>query len=681
MTDQKELFEFDYEPIRGYPELRWTGKRPFTGTPYYPAQLKESYGDDVDGWRNKIYWGDNLQVMSHLLKSFRGKVNLIYIDPPFDSKADYKKKIELRGKSAQTDSTTFEEKQYGDIWTNDEYLQFMYERLILCRELLADNGSIYLHCDWHRNSYLRNILDEIFGINNFQNEIVWRKSNSHNDGNKFGCITESIYFYTKTSNFIYNKQFYEMDERSYDKTEPETGRKYKSVSMNAAGSGEPRYFGKKLLYPPVGTHWRWSQERINDALTKNPPKIVFTANGVPRYKQYMDEMEGNPVQNLWADDMEELPIENLWMDFMAISSQAQERLDYPTQKPEALLERIIKASSNPGDLVFDCFMGSGTTQAVAMKLGRRFIGADINLGAIQTTTKRLLKVAEEIRVNPDNDTLFSRNAGGVAGVSPAEGGVGATKCDAGGRLSPADSSIRSYYTGFEVYNVNDYEFFRNELEAKRLICEAMGMERLTDSNVYDALLDGRKVCILGINRIATASEFARLLSNVDVSVWQERQKENPARPVEAITFVCMGHDPNLKAQFEEEVAKLGFKVDLEIIDLLRDKKDLRFKRDSDAKVVVRSGKLVIENFFPMNLLQKLSIEKTDVSDWKELAESVFIDWNYDGVTFCPSLTDIPEKNALVKGEYGIPQTAGAIHIKITDLLSESWECTVQAEEK
>ena len=288
-------------------------------------------------------------------------------------------------------------------------------------------------------------------------------------------------------------------------------------------------------------------------------------------------------------------------------------------------------------------MGSGTTQAVAMKLGRRFIGADINLGAIQTTTKRLLKVAEDL----------------------------------GGQLQTENQ----FYTGFEVYNVNDYEFFRNELEAKRLICEAMGMEQLTDSNVYDALLDGRKVCILGINRIATASEFARLLSNVDVSVWQERQKENPAKPVEQVTFVCMGHDPNLKAQFEEEVDKMGFKVDLEIIDLLRDKKDLRFKRDSDAKVAVKGEKLVIENFFPMNLLQKLSIEKTDVSDWKELAESVFIDWNYDGVTFSPSLTDIPEKNALVKGEYDIPKTAGAIHVKITDLISESWEGTVQAEEK
>lgn len=291
--------------------------------------------------------------------------------------------------------------------------------------------------------------------------------------------------------------------------------------------------------------------------------------------------------------------------------------------------------------MFDPFLGSGTTQAVAMKLGRRFLGADINLGAIQTTTKRLLKVAGEL-----NGLLETEHP---------------------------------FYTGFEVYNVNDYDFFRNELEAKRLICEAMGMEQLPDSTVYDALLDGRKVCILGINRIATASEFAKLLNNVNISEWQSRQKENPAKPVEEITFVCMGHDPNLKAQFEEEVSKMGFKVDVEIIDLLRDKKDLRFKRDSDAKIVVKNNKLIIENFFPMNLLQKLSIEKTDVSDWKELAKSVFIDWNYDGVTFSPELTDIPEKNELVKGEYDIPESAGAIHIKITDLISESFECNVEAE--
>lgn len=164
----KRVEAYKFEPIRGYPMLQWAGKRPFTSTQYYPAQHKETYGPEVNGWRNKIYWGDNLQVMSHLLKQFRGKVQLIYIDPPFDSKAEYKRKITVRGKSIVNDRSTFEEKQYTDIWTNDEYLQFMYERLILLKELLADNGNIWLHCDAERNSYLRVIMDEIFGPNNFR---------------------------------------------------------------------------------------------------------------------------------------------------------------------------------------------------------------------------------------------------------------------------------------------------------------------------------------------------------------------------------------------------------------------------------------------------------------------------------------------------------------------------------
>ena len=605
MSEQKEQFEFNYEPIRGYPELRWTGKRPFTGTPYYPAQLKESYGDDVDGWRNKIYWGDNLQVMSHLLKDYRGKVNLIYIDPPFDSKADYKKKIELRGKSTTTDSSTFEEKQYGDIWTNDEYLQFMYERLILCRELLADNGSIYLHCDWHKSHYLRSMLDEIFGYNNFINEIAWHYGTYVGQTkNNYPRKHDTILIYGKTSEHYFCMQ---RDGNLESDANYKRWKKFFTTDNKIIGSNYPKDDSKFDGYVK-----RFIKENGRE------PKTV---------KDILLDIDGKLVDSVW--------------EIQSINPMSKERTDYPTQKPEELIQRIILSSSQVGDIVFDCFMGSGTTQAVAMKLGRRFLGADINLGAIQTTTKRLLKVSEELNGQLETEHPF--------------------------------------YTGFEVYNVNDYDFFRNELEAKRLICEAMGMEQLPDSTVYDALLDGRKVCILGINRIATASEFAKLLNNVNISEWQSRQKENPTKPVEEITFVCMGHDPNLKAQFEEEVSKMGFKVDVEIIDLLRDKKDLRFKRDSDAKIVIKNNKLIIENFFPMNLLQKLSIEKTDVSNWKELAESVFIDWNYDGVTFSPELTDIPEKNELVKGEYDIPKLAGTIHIKITDLISERWEGNVEAE--
>ena len=147
--EEQLTFEFDTRKlIKGYPELHWTGKKPYTSTQYYPAQLKESYGSPKNGWMNKIFWGDNLQVMSHLLRNYRGRVKLIYIDPPFDSKADYKKKIKIKNSSLENDNTAFEEKQYGDIWNDDRYLQFMYERLILMRELLADEGCLYLHCDW-----------------------------------------------------------------------------------------------------------------------------------------------------------------------------------------------------------------------------------------------------------------------------------------------------------------------------------------------------------------------------------------------------------------------------------------------------------------------------------------------------------------------------------------------------
>jgi len=185
--DGQPTFEFSKRPtIKGFPELRWTGKRPYDSTQYYPAQLRERYGEETNGWINKIFWGDNLQVMSHLLKKYRGKIDLIYIDPPFDSKADYKRKIEIKGiGKAETDSTSFEEKQYGDIWTNDEYLQFMYERLILLRELLSDTGVLYLHCDWHKSHQLKLILDEIFGVQNFRNEIIWSYSTLGRPNDRF----------------------------------------------------------------------------------------------------------------------------------------------------------------------------------------------------------------------------------------------------------------------------------------------------------------------------------------------------------------------------------------------------------------------------------------------------------------------------------------------------------------
>ena len=574
-NDNGELFEFDDRPvIKGYPELRWTGKRPYRSTQYFPAQLKESYGEATDGWMNKIFWGDNLQVMSHMLKEYRGKIDLIYIDPPFDSKADYKKKIKLKRKikaAVTNDSTVFEEKQYGDIWTSDQYLQFMYERLVLLRELLSDTGVIYLHCDWHRVHQIRCVMDEVFGIDRFVNEVIWHYSGA---GVPKGCWAkrhDNILLYSKTSQFTFNA-----DEVRTEYAET-TKERFSHAINNVRGGID---FGPQELNP----------------LGKYPEDVL--------------------------DVSIEAPSDN-------------RRTGYPTQKPEALLEKLILASSNPGDIVFDCFMGSGTTLKVAVENGRRFIGADINLGSIQTTTKRLLTVASELGQQLDKDDK---------------------------------------YLGFEVYNVNNYDFFRNPVEAKDLIVQAFDIQPFTTDNVFDGELDGMKVKILPTNRIATRADLEGLVANLPYAAYDARKEENPSQPVDHIKLICMGHEPDLKAALESELGE--YVVDIEIVDILRDKKELEFKREAEANVAVVDGKLEIKSFYPMNLLNKLSLQKESVEDWRELVESVLIDWNYDGAVLEPSVIDIPEKNGLVSGSYEVPADAGRIKVKITDVLSESLEVEV-----
>jgi len=642
-TSGQHVVEFEEPPgrptIKGFPELRWTGKRPYRSTQYFPAQLRERYGEEQDGWINKIFWGDNLQVMSHLLKEFRGKVDLIYIDPPFDSKADYKKKITLRGQTVTSDSTSFEEKQYGDIWTNDEYLQFMYERLIILRELLKENGSIYLHCDWHKNHFIRAIMDEVFGAENFRNEIcihytaVGLKAKSR----KFHQNTESIFFYVKNkgSNYTWNEVF------------------------------------DKLDTPRIASKHQWNAETGKaERLRDDSGKI-----------QYFEVWE-NKVDNLlnlqslhYCDDST-----GTFVEIAAI--RGDEKIGYPTQKSELILERIIKASSNPGDLVFDCFMGSGTTQAVAMKLGRRFIGADINLGAIQTTTKRLISLAAElvpVAVDATLPTLIEsrKKEADIYEVPPSRGFMVADdpiKFETDD-VETDESDISALYTGFEVYNVNNYDFFRNPIEARDLLIEALGIQPFPQTEIWDGELDGRMVKIMPVNRIATKADSEELIANLPFKLYEKRKSEAPNEPVERITIVCMGHEPDLQIAFSEsEVA--GYKLDIQIVDLLRDKADLQLKREAEADIAIEGGRLVIRAFYPLNLMQKLSLQKEYVEDWRQLVESIMIDWNYDGV-MQPSVMDIPGKKEIVSGVYDIPKEAGTIKVKITDLLSESLEVEVK----
>ena len=595
-------FDFEKRPtIKGFPELRWTGKRPYNSTQYYPAQLKESYGDEVNGWINKIFWGDNLQVMSHMLKDYRGKIDLIYIDPPFDSKADYKKQIEIRGiGKAESDSTSFEEKQYGDIWTNDEYIQFMYERLILMRELLSDTGTIYLHCDWHKSHHLRIIMDEVFGNENFLNEVVWAYGTYIGQTKKnFPRKHDTLFIYTKTNQHTFNML---RDDDLDSDANYKRWKKYFNSKNQVCGDNYPREDSKFSGYVK-----RFEKEHGRSPETSND--VIL-------------EIGGKVIDDVWY--------------IQSVNPFATERIGYPTQKPEELLERIILASSNPGDIVFDCFMGSGTTQATAMKLGRRFIGADINLGAIQITTKRLIEVA-----HTQNNQLA------VDGVK---------------------------YTGFEVYNVNNYDFFRNPIEARELLISALEIQAFPQSDVWDGELDGRMVKIMPVNRIATKADLKELIANLPYKTFEIRKEERPNEPVERMTIVCMGHEPDLKASLEQELS--NYKLDIQIVDILRDKADLQLKRDAEAEVVREGNKLVIRSFYPMNLMQKLSLQKDYVEDWRQLVDSIMIDWNFDGVVMQPSITDIPDKKSLVVGIYDIPDDAGTIKVKITDLLSESLEVEV-----
>lgn len=585
----EEQLEFNFtknKAIKGYPELHWAGKRPYTSTVYYPAQLKESYGEEIDGWKNKIFWGDNLQVMSHLLKIYRGEVDLIYIDPPFDSKADYKKSIRLKGKKVEGDSLAFEEKQYSDIWTNDEYLQFMYERLILLRELLSDTGSIYLHCDSNRSHHLRMLMDEVFGPDSFVSEIIWNKGFRGTESkNNYQSAHDNIFFYTKGKNYTWNQQYEEYKDPNmsrYNKID-EDGKRYALIKRRRTDGSV--YYGKTYFNP--------KGKKINDFFDIQYKEII------------------------------EVPI---------MASTSSERLGYPTQKPEELLKTLIKTSSNEGDIVFDCFMGSGTTQAVAMKLNRRFIGADINLGAIQTTTKRVL----DIKNNEDVK-----------------------------------------YKNLEVYNVNNYDFFRNEVEAKQILIDALQIQEFSQSKVYDGELDGRMVKIMPVNRIATKADLQELIANLPYDLFDQRKKENPRQPVEYLTIVCMGHEADLTANLEKELS--NYNIDIEVVDVLRDRKDLELKREADADISIEDGKLIINSFYPMNLLQKLSLTTEQVEDWRELVDSILIDFNYDGAVLSPTIHDIPDRKELVSGVYSIPKDAGNIRVKITDVLSESLEVEIENE--
>jgi len=337
--------------------------------------LFDCRGRQQKGWTNKLVWGDNKLILSSLKNGplreeieAQGGLKLIYIDPPFDVGADFSMDIEIGGDTFTKKPNILEEIAYRDTWGkgSDSFIAMIYERLILMRDLLAEDGSIYVHCDWRVTAFLRNILDEVFGSRVFQNEIIWKRqspSSSKARANKYSADHDTIYFYTKSKHFVFNKVYEEYPKEEIEK---------RFRQSDARG----RYKDAELA-----TYSKETFERL-----KEEDKLIVTSGGKYRYKIYLDEIEG-------------VLVDTLWMDISAVNSQAFQATGYATQKPEALLDRILKASSNEGDLVADFFCGSGTTAAAAEKLGRKWICTDLGKFGIHTTRKRMIGVQRQLKAD------------------------------------------------------------------------------------------------------------------------------------------------------------------------------------------------------------------------------------------------------------------------------------------
>jgi DNA modification methylase len=322
--------------------------------------------------------------MSSLLKEYAGQIKLIYIDPPFDTGTDFSFRVSVGDISVKKLASVLEEHAYRDTWGRgrESYLSMLFERLVLIHELLRDDGLVFVHIGQGVSHVARALLDEVFGAEHFRNEIIWKRTTAHSDAKSLGAVHETIFVYSKGSDWTWHTQYtpYETEyiEKYYRYEDPD-GRKWASGDVAAAGPGPARYFRGELREPPTGSHWRFSQERLNQLIDEG--RIYFTPNGFPRYKRYLDEMPGMPMQDVW-------------IDVLPVVSWSHEKLGYDTQKPEALVDRLLSAASDPGDLVADFFVGSGTTVAVAERLGRRWIACDLGRFAIHTTRKRLLNIPD-----------------------------------------------------------------------------------------------------------------------------------------------------------------------------------------------------------------------------------------------------------------------------------------------
>ena len=595
---------FNITPVKGRPMLHWVGKKPLDVVRHFPAQLCEtagvenppaepSYDAFVSGGHNLLFHGDNKEILSSLLiAGFRGKVDLIYIDPPFDSGADYVRKVRLRGQSKMLKGeghTAIEQTQYEDIWANDNYLQFMYERLILMRELLSERGSIYLHCDPNKSHYLKLLMDEVFGEGNFLNDISWCYSEREAAKSHFNWKHDCLLFYCK------NKE----TDRIFN---------WQDIALEYAASSLEKYNlndsdNRKYQIRGRGGHLTGKQQLKLEDEKKYPDWT---------YRDYLDTKEGVPPRDYFVD-----------IDFENRASR--NRTDYPTQKPERLLERVIKASSNEGSIVLDCFCGSGTTAAVAEKLGRRWIVADLNKGAIQTAIKRLQGVIDE-----KNGDLIEN-----------------------GR-------------GFIHYRVNNYDFAKQD-ELKKIIISKYGIQKDNGDLFFDGTVGGKLAKIVDLNRP---------LNRLDIQIIKDEIANNRPDETRDIAVFCNGSEMGIIAELAQKKNPIN---KIAVCDIYQDGVITNQPAEADVQIAIKDKRTTVKiiDYISPAILARMEIDRTifneQIDDFRAQIDCVLIDTDYNGRHFNIAESDLPKKKTdLIKGEYALtlPRTGAKVAVKIVDMLGE-----------
>ena len=608
-------------PVKGRPMLHWVGKRTIDTVNAYPAQLVEIYNvenpekepiyDRFKDGPNLVFHGDNKEILSTLLvQGFRGKIDLIYIDPPFASGADYVRKVKLRGKKENLEAeghSVIEQTQYTDIWANDNYLQFMYERLSLMRELLSEKGSLYLHCDWRMNSYLHLAMDEIFGKSNFLNLVTWRRQivrgmKTHAEFMPFS--SDYIYLYAKDKdNAIWNK-IEKVNAISLEEAE----RKYKKDDKDFFATSDPGTYSDESIIK-LYEEGRIYVTRGGKLLIKDG-KVSVTAGKI-RIK-YHRETVGDKV-------LEKTVVDNIWDDIPGLGVNPNEYLDYPTQKPEPLLERIIEASSNKNSIVLDCFVGSGTTAAAAEKLGRRWIAADLNKGAIQTMMKRI-------------QTCIDKPL------------------------------------GIAHYRVNNYDF-QAEHELKEIVVSKYGVDTDRKAGFFDGTLNGTLVKI---------ADLTKPLTRLDIQLIKDELQNRPDETRD-ITVLCNGSEVGIQEELDTENQRRPINKII-VQDIQRDgvttyspaEVEVDFKKEG------QNVKITIVDYISPTILARLEIDRTElfdvhIDDFRAQIDCVLIDTDYTGEHFTIVESDVPKKKTdFVEREYTVelPHPDARVAVKIIDMLGE-----------